>query len=102
MNTWRTHADKSDVIIAAVLIAALAGCGPSSNQAPFANTNVVAAAPEAAPGSAPQAPSGPSQTQASSAPAAPNKGNTRTCLSHIHHVTCIANARGELAMDKHS
>src|SRR6266851_542831 len=102
MNTLRTHAGKREVIIAAVLIAALAGCGPSSNQAPVANTNVVAAAPEVAQRSAPQAPARPSQTHASSAPAAPNKGNTRAVLSQIHQANLMEIALGKMAEEKAS
>src|SRR5216684_7201259 len=101
MNTLRTHAGKREVMIAAVVIAALAGCGTSSNRASVASTNV-AAAPEAAQRDAPQAPARPSQTHASSAPAAPNKGNTRAVLSQIHQANLMEIALGKMAEEKAS
>src|ERR1700730_4942949 len=74
MNTLRTHQCKTEVIIiAAVVLSSLAGCGllphraavantPVANtQAPAANTNV-AAAPAATRRSASHAPARPSQT----------------------------------------
>jgi putative membrane protein len=108
VNTLRTHAGKREVIIAAVVISALAGCGTSSNRASAANTNV-AAAPEAVQRSAPQAPARPSQTHAASAPAAPNKapavpnkGNTRTVLSQIHQANLMEIALGKMAEERAS
>ena len=101
MNALRTHVGKREVIIAAVVISALAGCGTSSNRAPVANTNV-AAAPEAAPRSAPRAPARPFQRHASSAPAAPKKGNTRTVLSQIHQANLMEIALGKMAEEKAS
>jgi putative membrane protein len=101
VNTLRTHAGKREVMIAAVVIATLAGCGTSSNRAPVANTTV-AAAPEARQRSAPQAPARPSQTHASSAPAASNKGNTRTVLSQIHQANLTEIALGKMAEEKAS
>jgi putative membrane protein len=101
MNPLRTHAGKREIIIAAVVISALAGCGTSSNRAPVANTNV-AAAPEAAPRSAPRAPARPFQRHASSAPAAPKKGNTRTVLSQIHQANLMEIALGKMAEEKAS
>jgi putative membrane protein len=102
MNALRTHADKREVIIAAVVISALAACGTSSNRASVANTNVVAAAPEAARRSAPRVPARPSHTHASSAPAAPNRGNTRTVLSQIHQANLMEIALGKMAEEKAS
>jgi putative membrane protein len=101
VNTLRTHAGKREVIIAAVVISALAGCGTSSNRASAANTNV-AAAPEAVQRSAPQAPARPSQTHTSSAPAAPNKENTRAVLSQIHQANLMEVALGKMAEEKAS
>ena len=101
MNTLRTHAGKREIIIAAVVISALTGCGTSSNRASAANTNV-AAAPEAVQRSAPQAPARPSQTHGSSAPAASNKGNTRTVLSQIHQANLTEIALGKMAEEKAS
>jgi putative membrane protein len=103
MNALRTHVGKREVIIAAVVISALAGCGTSSNRAPVANTNV-AAAPEAAPRSAPRTPARPFQKHASSAPVAPKKGtgNTRTVLSQIHQANLMEIALGKMAEEKAS
>ena len=101
MNPLRTHAGKREIIIAAVVISALAGCGTSSNRAPVANTNV-AAAPEAAPRRAPRTPARPFQTHASSAPASPRKGNTRTVLSQIHQANLMEIALGKMAEEKAS
>jgi predicted outer membrane protein len=97
MNPLRTHAGKREIIIAAVVISALAGCGTPSNRAPVANTNVTAA-PEAAP----RAPARPFRTHASSAPAAPKKGNTRTVLSQIHQANLMEIALGKMAEEKAS
>ena len=108
MNTLRTHAGKREIIIAAVVISAMAGCGTSSNRASVANTRAsvantnVAAAPEAAPRRAPRTPARPFQTHASSAPAAPKKGNTRTVLSQIHQANLMEIALGKMAEEKAS
>jgi putative membrane protein len=105
MKTLLVHAGKREVIIAAVLIAALAGCGTSANQGSVANTVAsanVAAAPEAAQRGAPRAPARPSQTHTSSAPAAPNKGNTRAVLSQIHQANLMEVALGKMAEEKAS
>jgi hypothetical protein len=101
METLRTNAGKRKVIIAAVVIYALAGCGTSSNQAPVANPNVTAA-PEPAQRSAPQAPARSSQAYASSAPVAPNEGNTRRVLSQIHQANLMEIALGKMAEEKAS
>ena len=101
MDIWRTRAGKREVIIAAVIISALAGCGPSSNQAPFATANV-AAAPEAARSRAPRALARPSQMQASLAPAAPNKGNNGIVLSQVHQANLMEIALGKRAQEKAS
>jgi putative membrane protein len=101
MDILRTHAGKREIIIAAVVISALAGCGTSSNQAPVASANVTAA-PAAARSRAPRAPARPSQTHASSAPAAPNKGNTGIVLSQIHQANLMEIALGKMAEEKAS
>jgi predicted outer membrane protein len=101
MDILQPRAGKREVIIAAVIISALAGCGISSNQAPVATANV-AAAPEAVRSRAPRARARPSQTHASSALAAPNKANTGTVLSQIHHANLMEIALGKMAEEKAS
>src|ERR1700730_11596890 len=110
MNTLRTHAGKREIIIAAVVISAMAGCGTSSNRASVANTRAsvantnVAAAPEARQWSAPRTPARPFQKHASSAPVAPKKGtgNTRTVLSQIHQANLMEIALAKMAEEKAS
>jgi len=101
MGILQPRAGKREVIIAAVIISALAGCGISSNQAPVATANVVAA-PEAVRSSVPRARARHSQTHASSAPAAPNKANTGTVLSQIHQANLMEIALGKMAEEKAS
>src|SRR6202040_794832 len=101
MDVLQPRAGKREVIIAAVIISALAGCGISSNQAPVATANVVAA-PEAVRSSVPRARARHSQTHASSAPAAPNKANTGTVLSQIHQANLMEIALGKMAEEKAS
>jgi predicted outer membrane protein len=107
MDILRTCARKRAVIIvAAVIIPALAGCGIWSNQAPVATNQApvatanVAAAPEAT--RSPRARARHPQTHASSAPAAPNKANTGTVLSQIHQANLMEIALGKMAEEKSS
>jgi len=106
MDILRTRAQNREVIVAALIISALVGCGISSHQAPVANAPVananVAAAPVAAGRSARQAPAKASQTHASSAPAAPEKGDAKTVLAQIHKANLLEIALGKMAEQKAS
>ena len=104
MDILRTRASKRAVIIAAVIIPALAGCGISSHQAPIATAPVatanVAAAPEAR--SSPRARARHAQTHASSAPEVPSKANTGTVLSQLHQANLMEIALGKMAEERAS
>ena len=106
MDILRTHAPKRAVIIAALIIPALAGCGILSNRAPVATNQApvatanVAAVPEAT--RSPRARARHSQTHPSSAPEVPNKANTGTVLSQIHQANLMEIALGKMAQEKGS
>ena len=110
MDTLRNRLGKRELLIAALVVSALAGCGTSQNQAPTATASV-ASAPEAAPSSARQARSKPSTTRARSspvastkqkAPIASTKQNTAMVLSQIHQTNLMEIALGKLAEEKAS
>jgi len=101
MDTLRNRLGKRELLIAALVVSALAGCGTSQNQAPTATASV-ASAPDAAPSSARQARSKPSTIRPRSSPVASTKQNTAMVLSLIHQTNLTEIALGRMAEGKAS
>ena len=111
MDTLRNRLGKRELLIAALVVSALAGCGTSQNQAPTATASV-ASLPDAAPSSARQARSKPStirprsspvaSTKQNTAPVASTKQNTAMVLSQIHQTNLTEIALGRMAEGKAS
>jgi putative membrane protein len=111
MDTLRNRLGKRELVIAALVVSALAGCGTSQSKAPTATANI-ASVPEVAPSNAQQARSKPSRTRARSslvssakqntAPVASTKRNTAMVLSQIHETNLREIALGKMAEEKAS
>jgi putative membrane protein len=111
MDTLRNRLGRRELLITALVVSALTGCGTSLHQAPTATPNV-ASAPEVAPSAARQARRyKPTTTRASSSmastkqnttPLASTKQNTVIVLSQIYQTNLIEIAFGKMAEGKAS
>lgn len=98
MHTLRNHLGRTELLLGALVVSALAGCGTARNQAPTATASVTSA-PEAAPSSAQQAaPTMPPKTP----PVASTQQNIAVVLSQIHQTNLTEIALGKLAEEKAS
>jgi putative membrane protein len=89
------------VLIAALITAALSGCSTSREQPPVANANV-AAAPAAGQPIVQEAKPKPAMTRAAPSPAASTKTNTAAILAQIHQANLREIAIGKMAQGKAS
>jgi putative membrane protein len=103
MDILQSHRGTGQVLIAALVAAALGGCATSREQPPVANANAnVAAAPEAAQPIAQKAKARPAVTRAAPSPQASGKKNSAAILAQIHQASLKEIAIGEMAEGKAS
>jgi putative membrane protein len=103
MDILQNRRGTGQVLIAALVAAALGGCATSREQPPVANANAnVAAAPEAAQPIAQKAKARPAVTRAAPSPQASGKKNSAAILAQIHQASLKEIAIGEMAEGKAS
>src|ERR1700676_2907654 len=103
MNILQNRRGTGQVLIAALVVAALGGCATSREQPPVANANAnIAAAPEAAQPSAQKAKVRPAVTRAAPSPQASGKKNSAAILAQIHQANLKEIAIGKMAEGKAS
>jgi putative membrane protein len=113
MHTLQNHSRKRELVIAGLIISALvvaevAGCGTSNNQAPAATASV-ATAPEAESSSAQQARASAQQarakaatTRARTSTSSSTEPSTGLVLAQIHQANLMEMALGKMAEEKAS
>jgi putative membrane protein len=111
MDTSRNYLGTRELLIAALVVSALTGCGTSRNQPPTGAASI-ASATEAGPSSTPQARSKPSRrharslaiasTRRNTAAIAPTRPTTAIALSQIHLTNLTEIALAKIAEEKAS
>jgi|HubBroStandDraft_6_1064221.scaffolds.fasta_scaffold299501_2 predicted outer membrane protein len=102
MHTLQNRLGKIELLIAAVIVSALAGCGTSQNQAP-PTTATIAPAPEAAAApSAKEIRAKSSAMRAQMSPEVSGKLNTAMVLAQIHQANLMEVELAKMAREKGS
>ena len=101
MDILQNRRRTGEFLIAALVAAALGGCGTSREQPPAANANV-AAAPEAAQPIAKEAKARPAVTRATPSPEASSRKTTSAILAQMHQANLKEIAIAKLAEGKAS
>lgn len=102
MNTPQNRRGTGTFLIAALVVAALGGCGTSREQPPTANTNANGAAAPAAAQPNAEAQAKPAATRATPSAEVSSKRTTAAILAQIHQANLKEIAIGKIAQEKAS